>query len=202
MSKVSPACRTHFRMQVNHVPLHATLPHRRRRRGRCRRRARRRSTRRRLRRRRRRRSRARPHHILGELAEHVPRGRIFTEEQPAPGAAILDAAAGARGALPDQLREVAGGLAEARVPVIVLLPLVPPAVDGGGDVRIPFRQVFPVGAARVCELARLDVGLGEFGQRVVPCQGGRVVLLSVGVGGVEDGGFEDAAAGVLGGGWG
>lgn len=93
-------------------------------------------------------------------------------------------------------------LAEARVPIVVILPLVAPAVDGGRDVRVPLSQVFTVGPARVGELAGLDVGVGVRGKGVVPGQGGRVVLFSVGVGGVEDGGFEDAAACVLRGGWG
>ena len=187
-------------MQVNHVPLHTPLTHRRHCRRGCRRRARRRrSTRRR---RRRRRSRPRLHHILRELPQHIAGGRIFTKHQPAALAALLHPAPRARGALPDQLREVARPLAEARVPVVVLLPLVAPAVDGGGDVRVPLSQILAVGPARVGELAGLDVGVGVRGERVVPGQGGRVVLFSEGVGGVEDGGFEDAAACVLWGGWG
>lgn len=91
-------------------------------------------------------------------------------------------------------------LAKASVLEVIMRALVAPRVDGVRDVGVALGQVFAGRAARVGELALGGPGGGVGGEGGVPGEGGGVVVGAVGVGAVEDGGFEGAVRGVLRGG--
>ena len=85
----------------------------------------------------------------------------------------------------------------ASVPEIVPTALPAPRVDRVRHVRVALGEILARGAVRVVEVAFRGPGGGVGGEGGVPGQGGGVVVGAVGVGAVEDGGFEGAVGGVL-----
>lgn len=73
---------------------------------------------------------------------------------------------------------------------IIFLTLVAPAGQGVGHVRIVLGYVFAIRAVGMCPLAFVGPVCGVACEGGVPGKGGGVVLRAVGVGAVEDGGFE------------
>lgn len=94
-----------------------------------------------------------PPDLLPKLANHIPTRPVLAHEIPPPRAAQAPPAAHHGGVLPHQLREVARLLAEPRIAVVILLPLISPQVHAPRHLAAAQRQVLAVRAAGVGEVA-------------------------------------------------
>ena len=126
--------------------------------------------------------------MLGELADVVTRRVVLADNVVVPRVvAVLDGASQFRRVVPHELGEVARGLGEARVGVVVLVDLVVPGVHGAED-GVADGEVLAVGPLRVREYAGAVVvrgvvlcvsgqGVGPGERACVDVQGAQAVVL-------------------------
>ncbi|KAI6768153.1 hypothetical protein HG530_006162 [Fusarium avenaceum] len=124
-----------------------------------------------------------------ELALDISSGPVLADKIPSLLTAQFPPTANSSGVLPDKLGEVASLFGKLSVVKVILVALVTPRFDAGGDVWITYRQVLAIGTTGVLEFAVVEVVevvCCKLLKGLVPLQRGSVVFLAVEIGAVQD----------------